>query len=93
MARAWVIGENRYVYTYVYTAAGDTLTISSANYTVYDTSDESTIASGVATIQNQYIYSLWAPTETGIYVVDFDYVIGSETFTARQVIEARETLS
>ena len=90
MAKQWVIGEKRYAYTAI--IGGESLIISSADYTIYDTSDENVVASGVAGINGQVIYCLWQPDEVGIYVVDFDYKIGQETFTSRQIVEVRETL-
>ena len=92
MARKWYLGANRYVFTQVYTESGEDLTINSSTYSIYDTSDESIVASGLATVQDQIIFCLWEPSEIGIYVVDFDYVIGDETFTSRQVVEVTETL-
>lgn len=90
--KPWTIGEKRYAYAIVSSASGVPVTISGANYTVYDTSDESVVVSGVAGIQEQTLYCLWQPDESGVFVVDFDYIVGYETFTARQVVEVRETI-
>jgi len=35
---------------------------------------------------------LWQPSEVGLFVVDFDYIIGAEIFTSRQIIEVKETM-
>lgn len=87
---SWVLGEKRYAYSEVISSTP--VTISSATYSIFDVEDESTVASGVASISSQIVYCLWQPTEVGTYVVDFDYVVGEQTFTSRQVIEVKETM-
>jgi len=87
----WYVGESRNVYTTVTSTAGS-FTITSAVYAVYDTSDNSTVASGVAIVDGSDIYFRWTPSESGWFVADIDYVLGTETFTSRQVIEVRDTL-
>lgn len=87
----WYIGETRNVYVSVSSTTGS-ITISSATYTIYDTSDNSIVDSGEAGITSQVLYCSWTPTEVGNFVVDFDYTVGSETHTSRQVIEVKETM-
>jgi len=87
--KPWTIGEKRYAYAVVSSAP---LTISGVTYTIYDTEDESVVASGVGGVQDQTVHCLWQPDEIGVYVIDFDYVVGQETFTSRQVVEVKETI-
>ena len=91
MALPWYIGETKYAYSLVSAATG-TPVISSGVYTIYDIEDESIVASGIAGISGTTLYCLWTPEESGIYVVDFDYVVGQETHTSRQVVEVKETM-
>jgi hypothetical protein len=87
---AWVLGEKRYVYTQI--TASVPVLISGVSYEIFDISDESVVASGVASISNQIVYCLWQPEEVGVYVTQFDYIIGEESFTSSQVIEVKETI-
>lgn len=86
----WVLGEKKYVYTLV--ESSTPVTIASASYQVFDTSDESVVANGVASITGQTVYCLWEPSETGVYTVRFNYIIGLRTFAANQVIEVKDTM-
>jgi len=87
------LGENRNIYIVVSSASNLAFTIESAYYTVFSAVDESVVASGVASIEDYTVYATWQPSVTGIYVVDFNYVIGDESITSRQVVHVRETLS
>ena len=87
----WGLGETRYVYTSV-TASTGTITITSATYQVIDVDDEEVVASGAATVNDSTIYCKWTPTEVGTFLVQFDYLIGEETFKSSQVIEVKETM-
>lgn len=84
----WVLGENRYA-SVTNIISG---TPTSGLYTIYDVSDESIVTSGTASIQLQTISCLWEPNDVGIYVVDFSYHIGAETYNLRQTIEVKETI-
>ncbi len=87
----WYLGETRYVLIVVSLSTGATIT--SAVYTIYSCADESIADSGAASISGSTLSSaLWTPSIVGFYVVDFDYVVGLETFTSRQVIEVKETI-
>lgn len=86
------LGETSFVYTEVSSIAGAIFTISSSTYTIYDCSDDSIVVTGNALINDHIVYALWTPIKIGTYVVNFDYVVGSETRTSRQVIEITETL-
>ncbi len=88
----WHLGEKRYIYTSVTSSSEDAFIVSSATYEVYDTSDDSLVISGNATIDYHTIYTLWEPTEVGIFICKFDYVIGTETYSSTQVIEVKETI-
>jgi len=86
------LGEKSYVYAEVSAATGVTFTISSVKYTIYKCSDDSVVDSGVGGVSDHLVYALWEPSETGLFVVDFDYVVGSETRTSRQVVEVTKTI-
>lgn len=86
----WVLGEKKYAYALV--ESSTPVTISSASYQIFDTADESVVASGVAGITGQTVYCLWEPSETGVYTVRFNYVIDLRTFAANQVIEVKDTM-
>lgn len=88
----WTLGANRYAYTTVSSSSGASFTISSATYEVFDTSDESLVDSGDASISGTTVYCLWQPSSVGVYTVRFIYVIGSESFVSTQVIEVKETM-
>ena len=83
----WILGEKRYVHTTVSEGVA-----ASADCTVYDCEDESVVTSGVATVSGEDLYFLWQPSEAGIYVADFLYVIGSEELSNRQIVEVKETV-
>jgi len=88
----WRLGEKRYAYAKVTQLLGESFTITSALYTIYDTADESVVASGNANTQADVVYTLWQPPNAGIFVVRFDYNIGSQTFSNEQVIDVKETV-
>jgi len=88
----WYLGEKRYVYTVVTSASGESFTITSATYVVYDCSDESVVINGDAEIAENTLFALWTPTTYGIFAFEFKYVIGYEEFTSRQIIEVKETM-
>jgi len=88
----WVLGERRNVFTLVDAALGEDPTISGAVYEVFDTSDESIVNSGDATVSELIVYFLWEPSVVGTYVARINYTIGSELYTSNQVIEVKETM-
>jgi len=88
----WVLGEKRDVSAVVSVAIGADPVISSATYEVFDTSDESIVASGSASVSNLIVYFLWQPSDVGNYVARIYYNILDEKYTSSQVIEVRETL-
>ena len=88
----WRLGEKRFAYVEATQLAGVSFSITSSDYTIYDTSDGSAVASGVASIQDHIVYTLWQPSNSVVFVVKFEYVIGSETFSNSQVIEVKETV-
>ncbi len=90
----WILGEKRYVYITVSEASGGSFTIASSTYTVYNTSDESVVTSGTASVDNDtHMCSfLWQPETAGVFVAQFNYVIGLVEMSGRQVIEVKETM-
>jgi hypothetical protein len=89
----WRLGEKRYAYVEASSiTTGVSFTITSSDYIIYNTSDESVVASGVASIQDHIIYTLWQPSNAGVFVIKFSYIIGSETYSNEQVIEVKETV-
>jgi len=89
---AWHLGENKYITSTVSSEFGTDFTIDSASYVVYDQADASVVASGVALIDEHNLYFIWQPSAAGIYVADINYIIGTEEFSSRQVVEVWETL-
>ena len=88
----WILGERRNIYTVISAAIGDDPIISDANYEVFDTSDASTVTSGVAIVSDQIIYFLWEPENVGRYVARINYTVGSELYKSNQVVEIKETM-
>ena len=97
----WYLGETRYIYAVVTSTAA--VTISSATCSVYLLSEgasEDTItskSSGNAVISGNISTSvtlgyLFTPDILGNYLAIFSYVIGSETYESRQIINVRETI-
>jgi len=89
----WQLGESRYIYTRITASDSSSFTISNATCTVYD--DEGTqVVSTTANIDNtnHVVSYLFTPSEIGIFVAVFSYVINSQTFKSSQVIEVTETI-
>ena len=89
---SWILGDRRNIYTVISAAIGPDPTISNATYEVFDTEDESVVASGVASISDLVIYFLWEPEETGLYVARIYYDILDEEFTSNEIVEVREII-
>lgn len=89
---AWHLGENKYITSTVESEFGTDFEITSADYIVYNQADASIVTSGIAQIDGHNLYFIWQPSEVGIYVADIEYVIGTEIFSSRQVVEVWETL-
>jgi len=89
----WYVGETRFVVTSADSAEVSSVTNpSSAVYTIYDIATEDVVTSGQATVSGVYAYFLWAPTTTGGYIADVDYVLGTETKRDRKYIEVKGTI-
>jgi hypothetical protein len=88
----WVLGERRNIYTQVSAAIGEDPTISDAVYEIFDTSDDSVVASGDAIVYDLIVYFLWEPSVTGVYVAKINYTVGSELYNSSQVIDVKETM-
>ena len=89
---SWILGDRRNIYTVVSAALGPDPILSDATYEVFDTADESVVASGAANISNLIVYFLWEPEDTGVYVARIYYNILDEQFTAHQIIEVKEII-
>ncbi len=83
----WVLGEKRYVYT-VASADGS----SDLSYEIFDTSDETVVASGSADVSGATISFLWEPTVVGVYVARTTYTLNAEDIISSQVVEIKETM-
>ena len=81
---SWILGERKYVY--------EEVSVSGADYEVFDVSDESVVDSGSATVGADTIYFLWEPINIGKYVVRFSYTSGDELCKSDQVIRVKETM-
>lgn len=88
----WILGEKRYISIIVSEAYGEDFSITSATYTVFDVESEEVVVSGVATVDDHACYTLWQPDEVGVYIAQFDYIIGLVQGSSRQVFEVRETM-
>ena len=88
----WYLGEEKNAYAEV--SADVAFVIDSVTYVIYNCADESVVKSGTAVIDvdTDTIYIRWLPTEVGLFVVQFTYIIESESFISRQVIEVKETM-
>jgi hypothetical protein len=88
----WYLGETRYAYAQVSSSTVTPISIDTATYCIYDTKDDSVVASGIANIDSDIVYAMWTPNDIGTYVFDIVYNIDSESFMSRQVIDVRETM-
>mgnify|MGYP001618654229 CR=1 FL=1 len=96
----WYLGETRYIYAVV--TASSAITITSATCAVYLLTEGSTdvvtsISTGNAAISGNISAAvtlgyLFTPSASGNYLGIFSYVIGSETYESRQIINIRETI-
>ena len=88
----WVLGEKKNVYAQVSAALGTDPVISDATYEVFDSSDETVVASGSASVSDLIVYFLWEPTEVGVYVARIKYTIVDEDYYSDQVLDVKETM-
>ena len=88
----WTLGEKRNAYTVISASIGDEPVISDATYEVFDIYNDIVVASGAATVQDQILYFLWEPTNSGTYIARISYVVGVEDYKSDQVIEVKETM-
>lgn len=88
----WYLGEEKNAYAEI--SAEEAFVIDSATYNIYDCSDDSVVKSGdaVVDVATDTVYIRWEPTEVGFFVVEFIYVIETESFISKQVIEVKETM-
>jgi hypothetical protein len=87
----WYVGESRYASSIVSSLVSSGFVIDSSTYAIYNTTP-AVVVSGVASIDSHTIYAEWTPASGGIYIAEFIYNIGLETFSSRQVIDVRETI-